>query len=293
MRAMMVGMTDYSHQTIDDMLVDLKEWNKSIKETLARFEKNIQELKVSGYWNNADYDFKNSCYFLMKFFHTATQDIEEVINGINNEVKSYHIKIVENLAKVAHDNYEHHRKIWREVEVKDYSNEDFRKFEDLYKEGSDMTGDMFDLSNLAKRLSDFEGRAINKSTQSTVVNNFNAPINAVQQNYDSNNITQNVGVSDEKKEVFEKMNSMLIEFRAMLDNSEFEEKEIIIENIDDLEETLQSETPKKNRIKAFGGSILTGMKNAFTMKTFNNMSEVSAKLPKMIDDFSNVIDKIQ
>lgn len=287
----MVGMTDYSHQTIDDMLVDLKEWNKSIKETLARFEKNIQELKVSGYWNNADYDFKNSCYFLMKFFHTATQDIEEVINGINNEVKSYHIKIVENLAKVAHENYEHHRKIWREVEVKDYSNKDFRKFEDLYKEGSDMTGDMFDLSNLAKRLSDFEGRAINKSTQSTVVNNFNAPINAVQQNYDSNNINQNLGNSDGKTEELKQINDFLIQLKEMLNKIEFEEKEDIIENINDLEETLQSETPKKNRVKSFGGSIVKGIKNAITMKTFNNVSEVSSKLPQMIDDFSNVIDK--
>lgn len=293
-RGFIIGSTDYRNQSLQDMLIDLENWIKTLEETTLLFKSTIKELEQINYWAVVDFDFRASCYDLMRYFNTALAELQEVINGINSEIKQYHIRLLRNLGENAHEQHTHHRRVWRQYENKEYGKKPFEKVEMLYSEGSDMAGDMFDLSNLAERLEHFVGmsKQVDKSKSSVNVNNhFHASVTGFQQNNDSNEITQTVNVQSDTKHELEELTNIISQLKELLDQSTSDEKEEIAENLSDLEETIQQEEPKKSRIKAFGNSVSSGMKKMITMKAFNNVDEVSSKLPKLIDNFNNIIDK--
>ncbi|PEV71261.1 hypothetical protein CN434_05160 [Bacillus thuringiensis] len=293
-RGLVIGSTGYSNQSLPDMLIDLEQWIEFLRDSDNTFKSIIEELEKIGYWSSVDYDFKASCYDLRRYFNTAVNDLQEVINGINSEIKEYHIRLLKNLGANAHEQHSHHRKIWREYPNKEYGDATFKMVETLYAEGSDMAGDMFDLNNLAARLEHFVGmsKQVNSSKRTiTVNNNFNATVTGIQQNYESSNIQQTVNLGSSQDKELEELKIIINQFKEFLEQSTIQEKEEIAENLSDLEETLQQEQPKKNRIKSFGNSITTGMKKMLTMKSFNNVDEISTKLPKLIDNFTNIINK--
>lgn len=183
-RGLGIGSTGYSNQSLPDMLIDLEQWIEFLRDSDNTFKSTIEELEKIGYWSSVDYDFKASCYDLRRYFNTAINDLQEVINGINSEIKEYHIRLLKNLGANAHEQHSHHRKIWREYPNKEYGDATFKMVETLYAEGSDMAGDMFDLNNLAARLEHFVGmsKQINSSKRTiTVNNNFNATVTGIQQ----------------------------------------------------------------------------------------------------------------
>ncbi|BEV38779.1 hypothetical protein ABRY75_16570 [Bacillus stercoris] len=294
-RGLTIGSTDYRGQSLQDILVDLENWIINLKELNGTFESVIRDLQKEGYWDSVDYDFKASCYDLQTYFNTAITDLQEVISGINSEIKGYHIRLLKNLGVNAHEKYEHHRKVWRQFEGKEYGESNFNKVEELYREGSDMTGDMFDLNNLAPRLEDFVGmsKKDNNTKSAVKVNNhFHSTVTGMQQNYESKEIQQTVNYGSSDSDKIEEMKIILDQFRKLLDQSTNDEKEEVIENVADLVEVIEQENPKKNRVKSFGNSVSTGMQKLLTMKSFNNMDEVATKLPKMIDNFGDLVDKL-
>lgn len=160
-----------------------------------------------------------------------------------------------------------------------------------------MAGEMFDLNNLASRLQHFVGRSKLGGKSKSAVNinhniNYFSTVTGVQQNYNSENIQQTVNIDSDKKMEVEQIKSLISQFREYLESSTVgEETEEIVENINDLEETINQEEPKKNRIKSYGKSVGMGMKKLLTMKAFKNMEEVSSKLPSMIDSLADTVDK--
>ena len=293
-RGMIIGGTDYSNQSIEDMISDLENWILSLKESDDSFKSIMEELEINGYWSSVDFDFKASCYDLRRYFKTAIADLQEVINGINSEIKEYHIKLLRNLGENAHEQHKHHRSVWRQYHNKEYGNTNFKKVETLYGEGSDMAGDMFDIDNLAARLQHFVGRKLDEKSKSAVNvnNNYYSTVTGVQQNYNSENIQQTVNIDSDKKVEVEQIKKLISQFREYLESSTAgEETEEVLENINDLEETINHEEPKKNRIKSFGKSVGIGMKKLLTMKAFNNIEEVSSKLPSMIESLTDTLDK--
>ncbi|MDJ0552960.1 MAG: hypothetical protein QNJ68_00645 [Microcoleaceae cyanobacterium MO_207.B10] len=50
-RSLFAGLTDYSYQTLSDMLQDLEEWIVSLRKTHDFFDKTINQLTQNGYWN--------------------------------------------------------------------------------------------------------------------------------------------------------------------------------------------------------------------------------------------------
>ena len=294
-RSMAIGMTDYSSQSPKDMLIDLEQWIKSLQDTNLVFNSTIDELRQVGYWENIDFDFRASCFGLVQFFTTAVTDLQEVINGMHSEIKPYHIRLLKNLGNKAQEQHTFHRKKWREYENKEYGDPTFRKVEKLYEEGSDMTGDMYDLNNLMHRLEDFVGMSKQETdTKSSlhVSNHFNAPITGMQQNYESKDIHQFLNIQDNTKKDINELREIISQLKEILEQSTSGEKEEIAENINDLEEAIEQEVPKKSRIKAFGTSVGSGMKKLLTMKAFNNMDEMTVKLPRMIDNFNSIIDRV-
>lgn len=213
---------------------------------------------------------------------------------MKNEIREAHVSLLENLGSVAREQHVHHRKTWRDYDNKEYGNEDFKKVEILYGEGSDMAGDMLDLINLSQRLKHFIGVSSQPISIPTVLvnNHFNSSVKGIQQNYNSENSIQNLNFSSRNSHELLELNQLAIQFKGILNNIEIDSKEEIFENIIDLEESLNEKTSKPNRIKAFGRSTLYSMKKILTMKSLQNVEEITEKLPKIANRFNELLSKI-
>lgn len=77
-RGAIVGTTDYSHQSVTDMLGDLHSWIIALTETINLLDTTVDELVQIGFWTQCDYDFRSICGYSRKFFDTATNDLNEV-----------------------------------------------------------------------------------------------------------------------------------------------------------------------------------------------------------------------
>lgn len=294
-RGAFIGGTDYSSQSLKDMVEDIENWIQSLEESREIFTSNINELEKKGYWNSVDYDFKASCYDLIRYFGNGIVDLRTVLDGINSDIKEFHIRLLENLGSTAHEQHTYHRRVWREYHNKEYGEPMFNIVERLYAEGSDMAGDLFDINNLAARLKHFVGMSNQPEVLKSSINvnnHFNSTVTGVQQNYESSNIHQLVNVDLNNNNEKEEIKILIKQFRDFLQSSTSSEKEEVIENINDLEETLEFAQPKGNRIRSFGKSISASMKKMLTMKSFNNIDEVSTKLPNIIENFNRLIEKI-
>ena len=60
------GMTDYNHQSFDDILVDLYDERKRTISFRDKIVKNIDILKANSYWNNVPFNFKSQVEYAVK-----------------------------------------------------------------------------------------------------------------------------------------------------------------------------------------------------------------------------------
>lgn len=286
-RAGMVGMTDYSHQSLSDMQKDLQSWITALIETNTNNNAIVNELVYIKVWSQCDYDFRSIYGYSRKFFDTATTDLKDVIDGIASEIQEYHIKVLLKLAETAHEIHDIAKKVWSEYRDKDYSDPVFKKVESVHYEICNMTGDMFDLNNLAHRLKDFVGRKASGMSENTRVNNiFHAPVTGFQQNLDHSTGEQNIATQTSDQD---ELKAIMLEIKQLLSNLPAEDKEDIEESLGDLEEALQNNDTKKSRIRAFGGAVTSGLKSLFTMDSFNKIDEISDKLPQVVENFEKVL----
>ncbi|MGN7764176.1 hypothetical protein [Paenibacillus sp. 22594] len=286
----MVGLTDYSHQSLTDISIDLEEWNNSLEESVKVINKISAELIQNGYWKQVDFDFRSICAYAVKFFDTAKSDIREVIEGIHTEIKEYHFKILIKLATTAQEIFSDAKKVWSSYRDKEYGEANFSKVESIDSEICNMAGDMFDLDNLAHRIKDFIGRKVVDMDNGARVNNiFQGSVTGFQQNLDNSTGIQNIGNSNVD---IEELRSIITEIKELLGSVPNEEKDEIVESLNDLEETIESDIPKKSKIKAFGALVLSGLKKLFTLETFAKVETLSTKLPQVTENFEKVLDKI-
>jgi len=158
-RSLFAGMTDYSQQSFEDMILDLKIWIKNLKEVSDLFPANIQRLKESKYWDKVNVDFQILLHYSIKFYDTSIREISEIVKEIQEEVRLDHIARIRRLYKTASELNRDYGRIWHQnYRHKEYGNKDFKLIEDLYEQGRNMAIDMADLSNLAGRLEDFVGK---------------------------------------------------------------------------------------------------------------------------------------
>ncbi|ABY42429.1 hypothetical protein [Bacillus mycoides] len=287
----MVGSTDYSHQSLSDMLIDLEDWIKGITETQDKAIKTIDSLTQSGDWNQYD-DFRAISAFTMKFLDTAKYDLKEVIDGIHTEIKEYHTKILFSLAKTAREIHDNARKVWSSFPNKKYGDPVFQKVERLIYDFRDMLGDMYDINNLAHRLKDFIGRKVNsmEKNEGRITNIFQAPVTGMQQIFDTSTGTQNIGSSTTD---LDELKKVIMEIKELLLDVPKENKEEIEDSITDLEEAIQNSSDgKKSKLRAFGGAISSGLKNLLTIKTLENVEKISTTLPQITENFEETLHKV-
>jgi len=158
-RSELAGFTDYRHQSLQDMVSDLKTWIENLKDTIHFLSDTTKELERIGYWKKVDPDFQSINYYAMRFFNTADKEITSILAEIEKEVKPNHIDRIRRLFEVAHELNDNYGKVWHSdyTYKKEYGREEFKLVEELYANGRDMAVDMLDLSNLAMRLKDFVG----------------------------------------------------------------------------------------------------------------------------------------
>ena len=159
-RAIMAGATDYSHQTLDDIVADLAAEAANAREFIRMIEAGIEGSKKAGYWDShVPHDFRNFIAYAVKHYRTALSEVEDILADFNVEIKEHHCRRLYNIAEVAGEINRDIGKIWhQEYRDKDYGSPEFARVEAVYANTRDMAVNLLDFSNMAARLEHFVGR---------------------------------------------------------------------------------------------------------------------------------------
>jgi hypothetical protein len=168
-RSMFAGSTDYSHQSLDDIIIDLNNWATSLESTIAFLDDSQRELDANGFWERVNIDFVLVVLTALKFYRTALSEIREIRNEIPLDIKQHHVARLARLGKTSREldlefGSAWHKKIDPYTTNDDYRNPNFQMLERMYARGRDMAIDTIDLSNVAARLADYVGRKQPKIT---------------------------------------------------------------------------------------------------------------------------------
>ena len=159
-KGLLAGMTDYNHQSFEDILEDLEKERKNTIAFKNQIQQNIEILTNNGYWaNSVPFDFKNIVAYSLRHYNTVISELTDIEKDLENEVQQNHLKRLRKLATVAQEINVDIGRIWhQQYDNKDYGNDDFRKVESIYCDTRDMAVNLLDIENIAERLDDFIGK---------------------------------------------------------------------------------------------------------------------------------------
>ena len=168
-RGIIGGMTDYRHQSLDDIIEDIDKEFRNISAFINAIEHNIEISEQSGYWQNkVPFDFQNIVQYSLKHFKTSKTELESIGKELRVEVKQNHCKRLRSIAIVAYDINIDIGKIWNnDMTIQDYGNPDFELIPRIYADTRDMAVNLLDMSNISSRLEDFVGMKKIDHTDST------------------------------------------------------------------------------------------------------------------------------
>lgn len=171
-RADTAGMTDYSHQSIDDILKDLNNCLIVLKATIPLLEDEHRKLAENKYWKNVVSEYKWIFSRTNIFFETVIKEIEEIKEQLLIEVQTNHVQRLHKLDKTSYEIYMEWNDVWiNDVKSKEYGNPNFLILESLRNRCGNILLNLFDLSNMAERLKDYLGRKGNLKQSNSGVNN--------------------------------------------------------------------------------------------------------------------------
>ena len=68
-KGLLAGMTDYSHQSFEDIIHDLEAEKRNTSLFLDKIKKNVQKANENSYWDNSvPFDFKNIVAYSIDLF---------------------------------------------------------------------------------------------------------------------------------------------------------------------------------------------------------------------------------
>jgi hypothetical protein len=158
-RSLIAGSTDYSHQTLGDIIEDLQNWLSSLKQ-VDDFLKNAEaKLQENVYVKEVDPNVLALLAYARKFYNTSISELTEIIFGMEQEVENHHVTRLKSLGQTATKLNSQLGVTWHEERRpwKAYRSPYFTLVERMYGEARDMATDMVDLENLAVRVADFIG----------------------------------------------------------------------------------------------------------------------------------------
>lgn len=156
---MLAGFTDYSSQSLNDILIDLKEWINTLEDTNHKVNNLLKELEKSLYFSYIDEEFLNYVKYSLSVYESSKNEIVNIIKDMEFAIKEHHVKRLNRIGKQADKINRRIGKIWHQVytKTKDYNNPNFVKVEFIYSEIGDTAADLLDISNASDRLDDFVG----------------------------------------------------------------------------------------------------------------------------------------
>lgn len=163
MKNLIGGMTDYSHQSLKNILTDLNNDLIMVSKAIDDISEKFSKIDHKYWLNKVPYNFRAIFFTCLTHLKTTKEEITSIIEEIEDQVEEHHCKRLLKLGNVA-DNFNGRiGKIWHnEYAPKDYGNKNFKHVEFLYQESRDMAVSLTDLENIAERLQDFVGKKNNK-----------------------------------------------------------------------------------------------------------------------------------
>lgn len=238
-QSLFAGATEYEHQSLEDILTDIENWIELINKTKSICTVNIRELKETNYWNMVYDDFKISITRALNHFDTVISDIKRISTGIKNDnIKSVHIKLLQQITKQSSENEKYISKSWHSTDRwKEYGNSNFIKVELLYTEIKGTVCTLLDASNMAMRLKDYMGDETQMKNQ-FIFNGDVSQSNIGNTNSNGSSSIINISSGEDIKKLFEIfMNNIK---NSSLDNLEKDDIEEAVQRIKKLNEEEKS-----------------------------------------------------
>jgi hypothetical protein len=231
-KGLLGGMTDYSHQSFTDIVADLEKEQKNVTAFINAIEENIAKVESSDYWNSkVPSNFIMIVSYSLKHYKTAQEELAEISNEIQNEVREHHCKRLQRLSSVADEINKDIGKIWhQQYDNKDYGNADFQIVENIYCDTRDMAVNLLDTSNIASRLNDFIGK-----TKVTMEKNQN--LGGISNTTFGDNATIVVGDHNQVKTIQIKQGNFN-DLKDLLKRNNVSEEDIL-----ELQKIVENETP--------------------------------------------------
>lgn len=159
-KGLLAGMTDYNHQSFEDIIGDLEKERQNTIAFNNQIQKNIDTLTSNGYWaESVPFDFKNIIAYSLRHFNTVISELSDIEKDLINEGQQNHLERLRKIATVAQEINIDIGKIWhQQYDNKEYGSESFRVVEDIYADTRDMAVNLLDIENIAERLDDFIGK---------------------------------------------------------------------------------------------------------------------------------------
>jgi len=189
-KGLMGGMTDYSHQTFNDIVEDLEKELENITDFINAIETNVENVKSNGYWETkVPSDFIGIVAYSLKHYKTTQGELSEISKEIQIEVREHHCKRLRRIATVAGEINMRIGKIWhQQYNGKEYGNSDFAIVENIYRDTRDMSVNLLDISNIASRLDDFIGKTKITMEKKNQTNSGGFSGNVIGDNFSGNTI---------------------------------------------------------------------------------------------------------
>lgn len=159
-RCVIGGMTDYSHQSLDDIVADLDNERKNAEGFRDAIKASLEKSKANSYWQKqVPSDFADIVAYSLRFYDTTITELAEISKEIKTTVKDHHVKRLKNIADVAMKINTNIGQIWGNgYRNKQYGNPDFQVVEKIYCDTRDMAVNLLDIDNMAHRLQDYLGK---------------------------------------------------------------------------------------------------------------------------------------
>ncbi len=121
----------------------------------------VDQLKSSGFWvENVPHDFRFVVTNALNHYENSIDELTDINEGIEIEVKENHVQRLKTIAEVAHQINVDIGRVWnRDYDNKDYDDHEFLIIDrTIYPETRDMAVNLSGLSRISDRLKDFVGR---------------------------------------------------------------------------------------------------------------------------------------
>lgn len=96
------GMTDYSHQSFQNIINDLEKEKENTDLFIQNIEDNIQILSDKNYWQNQIlFNFRLIIGYSIKHYKTASEEFNSISREIKTNIHQNHCTRLRQIAKVA------------------------------------------------------------------------------------------------------------------------------------------------------------------------------------------------